>query len=655
MNSRNAVFLCLISTLILQAGELVKGQVCAYTLSGQSGTLDYPEGPENYANGITCTWIFTAPAGSVVELTFTNINLEPEIVGICLDQITVYDGLPLSTTLTSPFCGNGPYWPRRPHRFLSTSNKLSITMQTDSSINGTGFVAEYRHVPFRNESIAAINVDSPSIMQFNRFSSYLFERIILSNSTHPSALDFDPITEFFYYTDIDVGFIGRIKYDASLDEMLAEENVQTPLGVAVGYLTGLLYWTDVGRNEVSVSRLDGSFRKSLVFSSTNCNSPRAITLSADQQKVFWTCSRKIMKSNADGSESQNLVEELSDPRTLALDEVEMFLYWVDVDTSSIGRIKTDGTMKTDRFLSAEPFSSVHSFVMDSFTYYLSCPTDKKIIDFDRVNPGLIGGITPETAATMEGLYYYKSDREIEAQHTCATGEAGCQELCFPQGLSFRCVEVTPSVVNCPNEIVMSTSHLYQQVSWEEPSAFSRTSETDRQPLMYDTRTSRPGTRFYQGITTVTYTFKDEFSNTATCSFNVVILPATTTVTVVKGVTTTHPISVSSTNKSPDGLTTEYLVYVMLGIIAVVLCVVLVVVCIVCSFCCTCSIGQNSRRPPVPQPQHNMDFIAYDNNRAAINLIPICSEMRHGYPDRPPPPPPYSKPRDYANVMHSLPR
>ena len=79
----------------------------------------------------------------------------------------------------------------------------------------------------RNESIAAINVDEPSIIQFNRFARGVLGLIPLLQSTRPSALDFDPITEFFYYTDIADGFIGRIKLDASADEILVEEDVQS--------------------------------------------------------------------------------------------------------------------------------------------------------------------------------------------------------------------------------------------------------------------------------------------------------------------------------------------------------------------------------------------------------------------------------------------
>lgn len=71
-----------------------------------------------------------------------------------------------------------------------------------------------------------INVDQPSIILLNRFS-ILADTIPLLLSASPSALDFDPITEFFYYTDIDDGFIGRIMLNTNSGEVLVQEDIES--------------------------------------------------------------------------------------------------------------------------------------------------------------------------------------------------------------------------------------------------------------------------------------------------------------------------------------------------------------------------------------------------------------------------------------------
>ena len=59
-------------------------------------------------------------------------------------------------------------------------------------------------------------------------------------------------------------------------EVLAKYNVTNPDGIAIDWIGRNLYWTDAGTNRIEVSRLDGSFRTSLI--TANVDSPRAIVL-----------------------------------------------------------------------------------------------------------------------------------------------------------------------------------------------------------------------------------------------------------------------------------------------------------------------------------------------------------------------------------------
>lgn len=61
---------------------------CVDTLFDSNGILDYPT-TSLYENNLNCTWNFMAPSGLVVEITFNDIDLEPEQNGVCFDTITV--------------------------------------------------------------------------------------------------------------------------------------------------------------------------------------------------------------------------------------------------------------------------------------------------------------------------------------------------------------------------------------------------------------------------------------------------------------------------------------------------------------------------------------------------------------------------------------
>ena len=61
-----------------------------------------------------------------------------------------------------------------------------------------------------------------------------------------------------------------------MQEVLFEQNVQTPDGLAVDIVGRNLYWTDTGTNKLEVSKLDGSYRKALM--TTGLDEPRDIIL-----------------------------------------------------------------------------------------------------------------------------------------------------------------------------------------------------------------------------------------------------------------------------------------------------------------------------------------------------------------------------------------
>ena len=64
--------------------------------------------------------------------------------------------------------------------------------------------------------------------------------------------------------------------NGSMQEVIFDENLQTPDGLAVDPIGRNLYWTDTGTNKLEVSKLDGSYRKTLITS--DLDEPRDIIL-----------------------------------------------------------------------------------------------------------------------------------------------------------------------------------------------------------------------------------------------------------------------------------------------------------------------------------------------------------------------------------------
>ena len=75
------------------------------------------------------------------------------------------------------------------------------------------------------------------------------------------------------------------------------------------------------------------------------------------------------------------------------------------------------------------------------------------------------------------------------------------------------------VTNCPPDIhaFVELGTSYKPVSWIEPSAYDYFGDT----RLLDV-THSPGHDFPLGITQVSYRFADEFNNTASCTFLVIV-------------------------------------------------------------------------------------------------------------------------------------
>ncbi|PIK60053.1 hypothetical protein BSL78_03051 [Apostichopus japonicus] len=159
------------------------------------------------------------------RVDFDDVQLQADINGLCIDSITIADPTPGSEFLREIFCGNGPVWPSHPIRFLSTTNQLTIHMSTDVTDEATGFSARYSQVKPRKEYLFAVGTDIATIFRFDRFSKKGISLLPLPGSTHPFALTFDPISAYFYYTDIQEKLIARINIKGDIHDILVDDHI----------------------------------------------------------------------------------------------------------------------------------------------------------------------------------------------------------------------------------------------------------------------------------------------------------------------------------------------------------------------------------------------------------------------------------------------
>ena len=89
-----------------------------------------------YGNNLNCTWRLVAPIYQRVLIYFTSFDLE----NCCsCDYVKIQDGSEYYSNVSKLACGRD-----LPEPVYSSGRYLYITFQSDATVRGKGFVAQYR-------------------------------------------------------------------------------------------------------------------------------------------------------------------------------------------------------------------------------------------------------------------------------------------------------------------------------------------------------------------------------------------------------------------------------------------------------------------------------------------------------------------------------
>ena len=86
----------------------------------------------------------------------------------------------------------------------------------------------------------------------------------IENLVSPHFIAIDPFHSLIYWTDMSRNIIGRSSIDGKSQEII-HSNVPRPKGIALDLVGGNVYWISTGTAmKIEVSRLNGRYRKVLV-------------------------------------------------------------------------------------------------------------------------------------------------------------------------------------------------------------------------------------------------------------------------------------------------------------------------------------------------------------------------------------------------------
>uniref|UniRef100_A0A803VR23 Low-density lipoprotein receptor-related protein 2 n=1 Tax=Ficedula albicollis TaxID=59894 RepID=A0A803VR23_FICAL len=216
--------------------------------------------------------------------------------------------------------------------------------------------------------------DNVRIRRYNISSEQYSDYI--DNQERIQALDYDWDPEgiglsIVYFSILGQGSeFGAIKraylptFDSSRNNPTKEVDLNlkyivSPDGLAVDWVGRHLYWTDAGTNRIEVAKLDGRYRKWLIFS--QLDQPAAISVNPKRGLMYWTDwgrQPKIECAWMDGQQRQTLVsEDLGWPTGLSIDYLNNDrIYWSDSKENIIESMRPDGTDRTIVLHGGSPYS-----------------------------------------------------------------------------------------------------------------------------------------------------------------------------------------------------------------------------------------------------------------------------------------------------------
>ncbi|XP_048416958.1 uncharacterized protein LOC125466462 isoform X2 [Stegostoma tigrinum] len=110
---------------------------CGGVMRQTEGRFQTPHYPQSYPSDMDCTWEIEAPLGYLIRLDFTSLFIE-EHRTCKYDYVVVYDGKGPNKVEMGRFCGS-----ELPPQLQGSSNIMSITMRSDSSMELEGFSAQF--------------------------------------------------------------------------------------------------------------------------------------------------------------------------------------------------------------------------------------------------------------------------------------------------------------------------------------------------------------------------------------------------------------------------------------------------------------------------------------------------------------------------------
>ncbi|KAI8512649.1 hypothetical protein Bbelb_092880 [Branchiostoma belcheri] len=267
-------------------------------------------------------------------------------------------------------------------------------------------------------------------------NSFQWARYDVGNGTNrPIALEYDLAGDYIYWTTVNGANsrVSRSPYETGPGQRLDGQTALVPDGIAVDVISRNLYWTDTGIDKIIVSRLDGSFRRSLI--TTGLDEPRAIVVDPNAGYMYWTDwggSAKIERAALDGTQRSVIVNVGVGqwPNGLALDKAANRLYWCNGATGQIWTSGVTGSNPGPTQLFTHNGAHVFGMAVDETYLYW---TAWNVPGIHRIGKNLQGYVNLNIPhfQKLHDIHVRTTANTPTQPNACSASNGNCTQLCLP--------------------------------------------------------------------------------------------------------------------------------------------------------------------------------------------------------------------------------
>uniref|UniRef100_A0A8B9RNB7 Low density lipoprotein receptor-related protein 1Bb n=1 Tax=Astyanax mexicanus TaxID=7994 RepID=A0A8B9RNB7_ASTMX len=210
---------------------------------------------------------------------------------------------------------------------------------------------------YRKEFIYWVDSSRPSGRRINRIRLNGSDLKVVHRTAVPSALAVDWIGKNLYWCDIERKTLEVSKSNGLYPTVLLSSGLKNPTDLALDAQLGYMFWIDCCENP-HVGRVGMDGRGQTVIVDKEIYSPSALTIDYTNKRIYWADDSHILFANMDGSQRHKVPHDHIQG-VMGLTLFEDFIYWTDGKSKSLRRAhKTSGAHAVELLNSWQAIKSI---------------------------------------------------------------------------------------------------------------------------------------------------------------------------------------------------------------------------------------------------------------------------------------------------------